>query len=103
MIYTQLSLSYKYDTIAEAIYGREVEFFHYDFDRANFEHILMSLPECEYRINIKNRLSDTVAMMAQLEKTMAALAAQIDDKAAYAEAVIRTTEKRTAYKLKENT
>lgn len=101
MIYTQLPPTYKYDTLAEAIYGREIEYFHYDFDRINFEHILTGLPECDYRTNIEKRLFDTIAMMAQSEKTMAALVAQIDDKEAYNAAVIRTTEKRAADKLRD--
>ena len=101
MIYTQLPPTYKYDTLAEAIYGREIEYFHYDFDRINFEHILADLPECDYRTNIEKRLFDTIAMMAQSEKTMAALVAQIDDKEAYNAAVIRTTEKRAADKLRD--
>jgi len=101
MIYTQLPPTYKYDILAEAIYGREIEYFHYDFDRVNFEHILKDLPECEYRTNMEKRLFDTVAMMAQSEKTMDALVAQIDEKEAYDEAVIRATEKRAADKLKE--
>ena len=94
MIYTQLSPAYKYDTIAEAIYGRELEYFHYDFDRINFEHILTDLPECDYRTNIENRLSDTIGMMKQVEKTMSALVAQIDNESEYAQAVLRVTAKR---------
>ena len=101
MIYSQLPLSYKYDTLADAIYGREVEYFHYDFDRINFEYILKDLPECEYRTNIENRLSGTVGTMAQVERTMAALLAQIDDPIAYAEGVARAIERREAAKLKE--
>ncbi len=101
MIYTQLPPTYKYDTLAEAIYGREIEMWHYDFDRINFEHILTDLPECEYRTNMEKRLFDTVAMMAQSEKTMQALWSQVDDKEAYDAAVIRTTEKRAADKLKD--
>lgn len=101
MIYTQLSPTYKYDILAEAIYGREIELWHYDFDRINFEHILIGLPECEYRTNMEKRLFDTEAMMKQSERTMAALWSQVDDKEAYDAAVIRTTEKRAADKLKE--
>ena len=101
MNYTQLSPTYKYDILAEAIYGREIEYWHYDFDRINFEHILKDLPECDYRTNLEKRLFDTVAMMAQSEKTMSALRAQIDNEAAYAEGVIRTTKKRAADKLNE--
>jgi hypothetical protein len=101
MIYSQLPSSYKYDTLADAIYGREVEYFHYNFDRINFEYTLKDLPECEYRTNIENRLADTVGTMAQVERTMAALLAQIDDPIAYAEGVARAIERREAAKLKE--
>jgi hypothetical protein len=103
MIYSQLPSSYKYDTLADAIYGREVEYFHYDFDRINFEHILKDLPECEYRTNLAKRLADTIGTMTQVEKTMAALLAQIDDPIAYAEGVARAIERREAAKLKEKT
>jgi hypothetical protein len=103
MIYSQLPSSYKYDTLADAVYGREVEYFHYDFDRMNFEYILKDLPECEYRTNIENRLADTVGTMAQVERTMAALLAQIDDPTAYAEGVARAIERRKAASLKEKT
>jgi hypothetical protein len=102
MIYTQLPTTYKYDTLAEAIYGREIEYFHYEFDKINFEYILKDLPECDYRTNIDQRLFDTLGAMAQVEKTMAALKAQIDDEVAYAASVIRATEKRASDKLKEN-
>lgn len=101
MIYSQLPSSYKYDTLADAIYGREVEYFHYNFDRINFEYILKDLPECEYRTNIEKRLADTVGTMAQVERTMAALLAQIDDPIAYAEGVARAIERREAASLKE--
>jgi hypothetical protein len=33
MNYEQLPTEYKYDTLADAMYAREVEYFHYDFDR----------------------------------------------------------------------
>ena len=102
MIYTQLPTNYKYDTLAEAIYGREIEYFHYEFDKINFEYILKDLPECDYRTNIEQRLFDTLGAMAQVEKTMAALKAQSDDEVAYAAGVIRATEKRASNKLKEN-
>ena len=78
-----------------------MEYFHYDFDRTNFEYILKDLPECEYRTNIENRLANTVGTMAQVERTMAALLAQIDDPIAYAEGVARAIARREAAKLKE--
>ena len=94
MKYEQISSTYRDDLIAEALYGREIEYFHYDFDRINFEHILIGLPECDYRTNIEKRLFDTIGAMVQIERTVAALRAQITDPEAHAAAIIRTTEKR---------
>jgi hypothetical protein len=94
MNYEQIIPTYRDDLIAEALYGREIEYFHYDFDRINFEYILKSLPECDYRTLIENRHFDTVGAMAQVEKTVAALRAQITDPEAHAAAIVRTTEKR---------
>ena len=66
MKYEQIPQTYRDDLIAEALYGRELEYFHYDFDRINFEHILKNLPECEYRTLIEKRQFDTLAPMAQV-------------------------------------
>ena len=101
MIYTQLSKNYKYEVIAEALYGRELEHFHYDFDRCNFERLLETEQDGDYKTDIEKRLSDTLMQMAKIEAIYAALMLQVDDKEAYAEAVIRTTKKRAADKLKE--
>ena len=94
MKYEQITSTYRDDLIAEALYGREIEYFHYDFDRINFEHILKDLPECDYRTNIEKRLFDTVGAMAQVLKTVDALRSQITDPEAHAKAILRTTEKR---------
>ena len=94
MKYTQIDTTYKYDTLADAIYGREVEYFHYDFDRKNFEHLLANLAESAYTLDIANRLAETCAQMKNVEAIMAALHAQIDDQAAYDAAVVRAIEKR---------
>jgi Asp-tRNA(Asn)/Glu-tRNA(Gln) amidotransferase B subunit len=94
MNYTQLDDTYKYDTLADAIYGREIEYFHYDFDRKNFEHLLANLPEGSYAQDIAKRLADTVMQMENVKAIMAALLSQIDDQAAYDEAVLRAIEKR---------
>lgn len=96
MIYTQLPKSYKYEVIAEAIYGREIEYFHYDFDRRNFEHLLSTLPDGDYKSNIEARLVDTVAQMANVRHICEALHAQIDDAAEYQKAVERVVAKREA-------
>jgi len=94
MKYEQIAPTYRDDLIAEALYGREIEYFHYDFDRVNFEHILKDLPECDYRVLIEKRHCDTVGAMAQVETTVEALRAQITDPEAHAAAILRTTEKR---------
>lgn len=94
MIYTQLSPTYKLEVIADAIYGRELEHFHYDFDRQNFERLLAGLPDGEYKADVEKRLAETLMQMAKVEAIYAALASQIDDQDAYQEAVIRTTRKR---------
>jgi len=101
MIYTQLSKNYKYQVIAESIYGRELEHFHYDFDKKNFERILETATEGDYKTDVEKRLSDTLMQMAKVEAIYAALMSQVDDQEAYDAAVIRTTEKREADKLKE--
>jgi len=96
MIYTQLSTTYKYNTLADAIYAREVEYFHYDFDRINFEHLLANATDNEFAANVVERLDATRKQMSNVEAVMAALHAQIDDQAEYEAAVVRVTAKRKA-------
>lgn len=96
MIYTQLTSDYKYDTIAEAIYAREVEYFHYDFDRANFQHLLNNADDEAFKSDVAQRLASTLGQMQKVEAIMAALRSQIDDQAAYDAAVVRVTAKRAA-------
>jgi acid stress-induced BolA-like protein IbaG/YrbA len=94
MIYTQLSPGYKFEVIAEAVYGRELEHFHYDFDRRNVERLIAGLPDGDYKDSIAQRLADTLKQMANVDAIYAALMAQVDDPAAYAEAVKTVTKKR---------
>jgi hypothetical protein len=96
MIYTQLTPNYKYDTIAEAIYAREVEYFHYDFDRINFVYLVSVAPDGELKNTTAERLASTMQQMNSVAVIMDALRSQIDDEQAYAEAVVRVTEKRKA-------
>ena len=96
MIYTQLPTKYKYDVLADAVYAREVEYFHYDFDHTNFEHLLANATDNEFAANIAERLNDTRKQMANVEAVMAALHAQIDDQVEYEAAVVRVTAKRKA-------
>ena len=96
MIYTQLSTAYKYDTIADAMYGREVEYFHYDFDRINFEHLLANATDNEFAANVAERLDATRKQMSNVAAIIAALRSQINDEAEYTAAVERVTAKRKA-------
>lgn len=96
MIYTQLSTDYKYDTLADAMYAREVEYFHYDFDRVNFEHLLANASDNEFASDVAERLEATKKQLGNVAAIMAALRSQIEDEQAYADAVARVTAKREA-------
>ena len=94
MKYTQLPQTYRDDVLADAIYAREVEFFHYDFDRTNFIELLKDMPSGDYRANIQSRLESTVEQMGNVERIYSALLAQVTDAEAHDAAVSRTTKKR---------
>lgn len=79
MEYEQLGAEYQADTLAEALYAREVEFFHYDFDRANFEAMLKTLPAGDFRVMIQSRLAETRAQMGNVEAIYAALKSRITE------------------------
>tara|TARA_R110000868_G_C10652308_1_gene745081 strand:+ start:111 stop:416 length:306 start_codon:yes stop_codon:yes gene_type:complete len=94
MKYSQLDQDYRDDVLAEAIYGREVEYFHYDFDRVNFAKLLETLPPSPYRDNVQQRHDETLDRMSTVDAIYAALESQITDPEAHAAAIVRTTEKR---------
>jgi hypothetical protein len=96
MQYTQLSSEYKYDTIATAVYAREVEYFHFNFDRVNFEHLIACSTDQAFVDDLKNRLMETNKQMANVVGIIAAIKSQIDDETAYLKAVERVTAKREA-------
>ena len=96
MQYEQLTPEYKYDTLADAMYAREVEHFHYDFDRKNFEHLLANATDNEFAANVAERLNSTRKEMSNVKAIMTALKAQVEDQAAYDAAVARVTAKREA-------
>jgi hypothetical protein len=96
MKYEQLRDEYKYDTLADAMYAREVEHFHYDFDRKNFEHLLANATDNEFAANVAERLNSTRKEMGNVLAIIAALKEQIEDEQAYADAVARVTAKREA-------
>jgi len=94
MKYTQLPQTYCDDVLAEAIYGREVEFFHFEFDRINFAKLLETLPDGPYRDNVQQRHDETLNRMDMVNDIYAALVSQITDPAAHAAAITRTVKKR---------
>jgi len=94
MKFTQLPQTYCDDVLAEAIYGREVEWFHYDFDRINFAKLLETLPPSPYRDNVQQRHDETLDRMTTVDAIYGALVSQITDPEAHAAAILRTTEKR---------
>lgn len=96
MNYTQLPPNYKNDTIAEAIYARELEYFHYDFDRCNFAYLLTVTTDVAYRDDLQKRLDSTAVQMGNVQRIIEALHAQITDPEDYQAAVHRTAEKRKA-------
>ncbi len=96
MDYKQIDSTYRDDVIAEAMYSREMEHFHYDFDRINFEFLLLELPDGEYRNEVKDRLATTIMQMGRVEQIHAALKSQITDQTAHDAAVARAIEKRRA-------
>jgi len=98
MDYTQLQPQYQLDTIAEAMYSREQEHYHYAVDAANFEQMLTQNLEPAYRTMIETRLTETRARMIEVDAIYAALKSQADaaDQIAFAEAMTRTAAKRAA-------
>jgi hypothetical protein len=94
MKYKLLPETHKADTIAAAMYAREIEYFHYEFDARNFQHLINNAPEGSDLKDIQERLSSTVAQMAQVDAVYKALEAQITDQAEHEAALIRTTKKR---------
>ena len=98
MNYTQLPTTYKDDTIAEAMYAREMEYFHYEFDATNFRHLIEISPDGPYKQNLQERLDSTLAQMKNVDDIYAALQAQITDPQAHEAAVLRAIEKRKVAK-----
>lgn len=89
MNYTNLPQNLKYDTLAAAIRSREVEHFNYNFDKTNFETMLLTLEDGPFKDEVTQRLADTIREMNKVEAIYNALVEQIDDQAAYAAAVAR--------------
>lgn len=79
MKYRQLPATYKYDTLASALAARELEYFHYDFDRINFEKMLETLQEGPERDDILARHKSTCIQMASIDRIYDALMSQVDN------------------------
>lgn len=98
MQYNQLSTSYKYDTIVEAMYARELEHFHYAFDAENFKFLIANTIDGPYKQELQARLDSTLEQMRKVEGIYKALEAQIKDSAEYTAAVERAVLKRNMTK-----
>ena len=96
MEYEQLSTEYQDDHIAEAMLGREMEFFHYDVDLKNYQEMLAALPEKETakRGELAQRIKDITAQMDIVERVYSALKNRIRDPQAHAAAIGRVRAKR---------
>ncbi len=94
MKYKLLLETYKADTIANAMYAREMEYFHYEFDAINFEYLINNAPLGADTKDIQERLAITRTQMEAVDNTYKALVAQITDQAEHEAAVIRTAKKR---------
>ena len=96
MIYTQLTQEYQDDVIAEALYSREREHFHYDVDRKNFIEMLKTLPAGEYKDQIQKRANETASRMNEVDTIYVALETTGPKGQAMTDAIVRTKAKRDA-------
>lgn len=96
MLYVLLEEEKRDDHLAESLYNREMEHFHYGFDQAVFIKMLETLGPGEYRDRIQKHLEDTSKRMAEVQSIHAALTAKITDHAAHGRAAARMKAKRDA-------
>lgn len=89
MEYNLINPNYKYDTLAQALRGRQQEHFHYNFDKTNFEQMLTTLEPGEQRDRIQHLLNSTIVEMNKVEAIYNALMTQVDDETKLAEAIAR--------------
>ena len=94
MKYKLLPETHKADTIAAAMYSREIEYFHDEFDVINFKHLIDNAPEGADMKDVHERLAASLESMATVEAVYEALQARITDQAEHEAAIIRTTKKR---------
>lgn len=94
MHFTQLDQDYQDDVLAEALYARELEWFHYDFDRGNYERMAKGLEPGSMLADLKKRIYEIEIQMRTVEAIHSALTARIVDTERHARAVDRVTAKR---------
>lgn len=102
MKYKQLPETYKADTIADAMYGRELEYFHYEFDATNFKHLIDNAPQGADMTDLEKRLTETNVQMVAVDNSYKALEAQITDHAEHEAAVIRATKRRKENEIRSD-
>jgi hypothetical protein len=102
MKYKLIPKTHLADTIAEAMYGREMEYFHYEFDVINFKHLIDNAPEGADLKDVHERLAASLASMATVEAVYEALQARITDQAEHEAAVIRTTKRRKENEIRSD-
>lgn len=96
LVYKHCTDDYQWDIIAEQIYNREHEHYHYELDRQNFVKMLETLEPGQFRDQIQERLDSTIREQSKVEAVYNALQAQIDDQAAFDAAMARVVAKRAA-------
>lgn len=96
MEYSQLPATYKYDTLAEAIYSRQLEHFHYNLDLVNFNYLIANTPVGAYRQELQGRINSTIEQMQKVSGVYDGLLAQVDNQVEYDAAVVRAMQRRVA-------
>lgn len=96
MDFEQLSTNYMDDHIAEAMLGRETEWYHYNVDLQNFTDMLAALPAeaTAQRTDLERRVKETTAQMAMVDLVYKALKRRIRDPQSHVAAIERIRLKR---------
>lgn len=113
IVYQQLTQDEMDDAIAENLYGREVEHFHYELNRRNYVEMLKTLPvgddrgtpeeqeQAAYRAYIEGLVKTETAARDKTEHTYEALEKNFADPTRKAAAIDRAVTKRAAVKAAE--
>ena len=97
MILEQLEPEYGDDQIAEALYQRELEWWHYQLDRSNFMFMVERFGTQSARgQDLLRRIEEIDAQVEMVEAVCAALRARIRSPEAHAAAVARARARRDA-------